>query len=110
MILRVDDADVLLRPADKGDFGFVVATLLESLRHAGFGHPFRGDAWRALADVFVKAQTCWVACSAEAPTALVGWATGIRGECTYVYVSRGARHHGLGTALSDTVAHESNRA
>ena len=110
MILRIDDAEILLRPAAQGDYGFVVATLLESLRHAGFGHPFRGNAWKALADVFVKTQTCWVACSAEAPTTLVGWATGMLGECTYDYVSRGARNHGLGTVLSDTVAHESNRA
>ena len=110
MILRIDDADVLLRPAERGDYGFVISTLLESVRHSGLGYPFKGNAWRVLAETFAKSQTCWVACAADAPTTLVGWATGTLGERTYVYVSRGARHHGLGEALSQAVASASERA
>lgn len=98
-----------IRPMEEGDWNFVYTTWTNSAacnvphvveaRHA---REVRGG-WLAASHVVLNAlrpsSRIVVACKADEPGILFGWAATLEGEALYIYVSKMFRGRGIGRAL-----------
>lgn len=94
-----------IRRATADDAGFVLNSWLKSYNEWRRPEERRAGYWTAHKDVIaalLETSRVLVACDAQAPTSIYGWACGQPGTPTllhYLYVKRAMRHAGVARAL-----------
>lgn len=101
MTLLIHDIPIAFRPATIGDASFVISTWLKSEMLLRAMPRARYERWRRpVIERHVDRDSVLVACSAEVPRTIYGWACHDGPHVVlYAYVVFGMRGAGLGHAL-----------
>lgn len=96
---------VAIRPAEPADYGFIIHSGKRELSgwFTSRQRPKAEQALTAVLDAVVRRARGAVACDADDPTALVGWALANQGTLLFVYVSAAVRQRGIAKLLTEAV-------